>query len=96
MLALLAAGLVAVATAIIAVMNKVFSITGLDLGTAVKTAATIGMSIKEKRNLLPGKIRSNKRASPKPRVSSMTEATNAKIRVNRIELQKFGSTNRFL
>ena len=43
MLALLAAGLVAVATAIIAVMNKVFSITGLDLGTAVKTAATIGI-----------------------------------------------------
>jgi hypothetical protein len=43
MLALMAAGLVAVATAIIAIMNKVFQYTGLDLGTAVKTAAAIGV-----------------------------------------------------
>ena len=43
LLAILAAGLVAVATAIMAIMNQVFKYTGLDMGSAVQTAVTIGV-----------------------------------------------------
>lgn len=43
LLAVMAAGLVAVATAVMAVMNQVFKFTGLDMATAAQTAATIGI-----------------------------------------------------
>jgi hypothetical protein len=59
-------------------------------------AIIIGTSINEKSIRFPGKIRLNKVARRKPKTSSITVATIAKINVNLIELQKFGSAKRFL
>jgi hypothetical protein len=56
----------------------------------------IGTSISEKRIRFPGKYRSNRRARAKPSISSIIVAVSAKIKVKRIELQKFGSERRLL
>jgi hypothetical protein len=56
----------------------------------------IGTSINEKSIRFPGNMRLKSVARRKPKTSSITVATIAKIKVNLIEPQKFGSAKRFL
>ena len=77
-------------------MTPIFSFKiNLNITAINDGAIMIGTNIKENRILLPGKTLSNNIANANPNISSKVVATNAKINVNRIEFQKFGSERRF-